>query len=57
MVEVSSINQAPDDISPEVTEVGEGIKVWITDELGDWYKVVLRDKDEGWIKKSEVEVI
>lgn len=56
-VNSTSLYSAPDDISPEVTAVVGGIKIWITDELGDWYKVRLRDKDEGWVKKEEVTII
>jgi len=52
-----SIHQAPDKLSPEVAPLGEGNKVFIVSELGDWYKVSLRDKDTGWIKKEEVAII
>ena len=52
-----SIHQAPDKLSPEVAPIGEGNKVFIISELGKWYKVSLRDKDLGWIKKEEVVII
>jgi len=53
----ASIYQAPDKLSPEVAPIGAGNKVFIVSELGEWYKVSLRDKDAGWIKKEEVAII
>lgn len=52
-----AIYAAPDDQSPEVAPVGSGNKVLILSELGDWFKVELRDRDTGWIKKSALELI
>ncbi|MFT6806862.1 MAG: hypothetical protein ACJA01_000078 [Saprospiraceae bacterium] len=52
-----SLHQAPDKLSPEVTPIGAGNKIFIISELGEWYKVSLRDKDTGWVKKEEVAII
>lgn len=56
-IEATSLYTSPDALSPEVAALVGGIKVWITDELGEWYKVRLRDRDEGWVKKEEVTII
>ena len=48
---------APDEDSPDVIKLSEGVKVFIEDELNDWYKIYLEDREPGWIMKDWIEVI
>ena len=48
------LHEGSDDRSPEIRLVSEGIKIMLIDSIGDWYKIRLPDKDEGWIKSSAV---
>ena len=57
IVDQTSIYEAPDDRSEAVAPLGSGNKVFILDQIGDWYKVRLLDKDLGWIEKENVEPI
>lgn len=45
-----SLLKAPDTKSPEVSPLYGGERVEVLDELGDWKKVELEDREEGWIK-------
>ena len=49
--------QAPDERSEEVVSIGPGNKVYILDQIKEWYKVQLADKDIGWCKKENLEII
>jgi len=49
--------EAPDDRSEELVDLGPGNKVYILDQIGDWYKVQLRDKDVGWVRMSDCQMI
>ena len=55
--QIEAIYQAPDILSPVVTAVAPGVKVWIEEEIGEWIKVRLRDRDTGWVRKEEVSII
>lgn len=54
MIEGAAIHEGSDERSPELRLVSEGIKVMLIDSIGDWYKIRLPDKDEGWIKTGQV---
>ncbi len=49
--------KAADERSESVVTIGPGNKVFLLDTIGDWYKVQLRDKDTGWVKKEKVRLI
>jgi len=49
--------EAADDRSNSIVSIGPGNKVFLLDTIGDWYKVQLRDKDTGWVKKDRVSII
>ena len=49
--------EAPDARSGSVVSIGPGNKVFIIDNIGEWYKVQLRDKDTGWILKENIALI
>lgn len=51
------LKTAPDEVSPDLIELQEGVKVFIDDELNEWYKVYLEDRESGWIQKDWIEVI
>ncbi len=58
MAPVSSVKSSPSaESSKDLFVLHEGTKVTITDGLGDWYNIELSDGRQGWIKKSEIEVI
>ena len=57
MEEGISLLDGPDDRSNEVTVLSEGLKGKILDQIDDWYKIQLDDKDEGWLNKSNIELI
>jgi tetratricopeptide (TPR) repeat protein len=48
---------APDEISEEIIRIPEGLKVRIVDQLGDWCKVELSDKNSGWVPSQSLERI
>ncbi len=49
--------QAADERSPVVAPLAAGMKALILDELTDWYKIRLTDRDEGWVKKEKAKII
>ncbi len=51
------LKSGADDRSDTLTRLSEGVKLKINDQIGDWYKVQLINKEEGWVKKSEVDLI
>jgi hypothetical protein len=51
------IYSGADERSDAVADVSEGVKMYILDVIGEWYKVQLEDKDIGWVKKEKVEII
>ena len=57
VMQAASMYEGADERSGEVMELGPGNKVFFQDEIADWYKVILEDKDVGWIKKEVVEKI
>lgn len=51
------INEGADDRSPAVAALSAGVKLYILDQVGEWYKVQLEDKDVGWVQKEKVDII
>ncbi len=47
-----SFRQAPSVDSPTIKEIGEGEKVVLVDQIGDWYNVYLLNQDAGWVKSD-----
>ena len=50
------IYSGADDRSEAVADISEGVKMYIIDRIGDWYKVELDDKDIGWVQKEKVAI-
>lgn len=57
IVERSSLVAAPEASSLEIQPITEGVKVSIEDQLGEWYKVILPNKEQGWLPKKVLEMI
>ncbi len=51
------IYEGADDRSEPISDVSPGVKVFIIDQIGEWYKVQLEDKDVGWIETKKVTII
>ncbi len=47
-----TFREAPSDDSPVIKLIGEGEKVVITDQIGDWHNVYLLNQDAGWIRSE-----
>ena len=52
-----NIKSSPDQNSVDIFVIHEGLKVRITDQVGDWYEVRIANGSKGWIKSSDVEII
>lgn len=46
---------APEDNSETIHSLLAGTRLELVDTISNWYKVILTNKDEGWIEKSNVE--
>lgn len=46
------VKAAPDSGSADLLVIHEGLKVKITDEVGDWRKIKLSDGREGWVESG-----
>lgn len=57
MDEEGYLYEGADDRSEVIADVSEGVKVFIIDRVGEWYKVQLEDKDIGWIPIKKVTII
>ena len=55
--EQTEIFVGADDRSEVIAVVGEGVTARIVDDLADWIKIELADKDIGWVQKNKVIVI
>jgi len=53
----SDLKDAPDDRSENIEPLSEGVKVKIIDQVDDWYKVSLMNKEIGWLEKNKLELI
>lgn len=52
-----TLRAAPDQQSAEVERLHAGLKVTLIDTLSGWYKVVLPNKETGWINGTELSKI
>ena len=48
---------APDTASKEILSIHEGLKVKIINQIGDWYKIELTNKEVGWVLQTTLERI
>ncbi len=54
MQDESSLHSAPDASSPDLYAIHGGLKVNILDQIDNWIKVQLPNKDEGWIQEAKL---
>ncbi len=52
-----TVKGAPNDSGTSLFLIHEGLKVRVVEELGDWYNIRLADGNEGWVAKSDIEII
>ena len=52
-----SVKSSPDANSVDLFVIHEGIKVEITDNIGDWSEMKIANGSKGWIKKEEYQKI
>lgn len=51
------LKSGPDERSDDKAELAKGEKIWIIDQIEDWSKVSIRNKQFGWVKRSNYTVI
>lgn len=56
-LKLQEVYEGPDSRSGTVLTIGPGNKVYILDNIGEWYKIQVRDKDTGWILKENIALI
>ena len=54
LMKPGDLRSGADDRSEALTYLSEGVKLKIRDKIGDWYKVQLLNKEEGWVKVADV---
>jgi tetratricopeptide (TPR) repeat protein len=52
-----NIKSAPSEDGTNLMVIHEGLKVSICDSINNWYKIVLPDGNEGWVKKNTLKRI
>lgn len=57
LMKAVALKSGADDRSDTLASLSQGVKLKINDKIGDWYKVQLINKEEGWIKVSDVHLI
>ncbi len=57
MAQVVNVKNSPDARSSDAFVIHAGLKVQLTDYLGEWTKVKLADGKVGWLEAKEIEVI
>ncbi len=50
----TEIRIAPDEESRGLIPIHEGLKVRIIDEIGEWYKIELSNKEVGWVPQNSL---
>jgi len=55
--EESIVQAEPNNRSQEVFRLHEGTKVYVLDNLNDWYKIKLADGKSGWISSNDIKLI
>ncbi|MGE4289685.1 MAG: tetratricopeptide repeat protein [Salinivirgaceae bacterium] len=51
------VKSAPSESGTELFLIHEGLKVKVTDKLGDWREIKLSDGNKGWVKQDDLIVI
>ncbi len=53
----TQLMSAADERSEKKENLSEGVKVKIVDQIDNWYKVLLMNKESGWIEQGQIEII
>jgi tetratricopeptide (TPR) repeat protein len=51
------VKSSPSETGTELFLIHEGLKVKLTDKLGDWRQIRMSDGNKGWVKQEDLEVI
>jgi tetratricopeptide (TPR) repeat protein len=51
------VKSSPSDSGTDLFLIHEGLKVTVTDKMGDWLEIRLSDGNEGWIKETDLVII
>lgn len=51
------VKSSPSDGGTELFLIHEGLKVTVTDKLGEWREIRLSDGNEGWVKDNDLVII
>jgi hypothetical protein len=57
MTSTVTVKGSPSNSSTDLFIIHEGTKVYILEELNDWFEVKLSDGKQGWLLKSDIEPI
>lgn len=57
MTPTVTVKGSPSNTSTDLFIVHEGAKVYILEELNEWYEIKLSDGKQGWLRKMDVEPI
>jgi len=49
-----NVKASPDDNSSTLFVIHEGLKVKLTDKIGEWHEIKIPNGDKGWVKKSDL---
>jgi tetratricopeptide (TPR) repeat protein len=52
-----NIKSSPDDNSVDIFVLHEGTKVTVTDNLGEWYRIMVANGSVGWVKADAMKII
>ncbi|MFH2143127.1 MAG: tetratricopeptide repeat protein [Bacteroidota bacterium] len=52
-----TLKSSPDEIGTDLFILHEGTKVFIEENIGDWYRIKLPDGSVGWLKESDIRKI
>lgn len=52
-----TVKSSPDNSGTDLFVIHEGLKVSITDEIGEWREIKLTDGSKGWLLKTDLEKI
>lgn len=54
--DVCELRIGPDEISEGIIRLSPGVKMNILDQIGEWYKIELMDREVGWIRGDHIEI-
>ena len=52
-----TVKTSPDDQSNDAFIIHEGLKLKLSDQIGNWFKIQLVDGKVGWLQESNIKII